>query len=210
MRIQCTKELLKLMKREPVDLPSIEKRSQAAGKKKDLPTGVQGGPFSFSGKQDGMSEEEQEELLFTWNAVILRLGRTRFLIMQNSLTRCVIIFLRPMAKDFAALNERMRDAVLELFTAMEIPENQIRMYLLKAGECVFTKSGSRKELGRVLQVCKDMEFSYDPFIDIRPDVLIQTEAGIGWSESRLMYDEEKHALDAIQCTRKMVAKYCGR
>ena len=30
MRIQCTKELLKLMKREPVDLPSIEKMSQAA------------------------------------------------------------------------------------------------------------------------------------------------------------------------------------
>ena len=177
MRIQCTKELLKLMKRESVDLPSIEK--------------------------------EQEELLFTWNAVILRLGRTRFLIMQNSLTRCVIIFLRPMAKDFAALNERMRDAILELFTAMEIPENQIRAYLLKAGECVFTKSGSRKELGRVLQVCKDMEFSYEPFIDIRPDVLIQTEAGIGWSESRLM-DEEKHVIDAVQCTREMVAKYCGR
>ena len=175
MRIQCTKELLKMMKKEPVDLP--------AG--------------------------EQEDLLYTWNAVILRLGRTRLMVMQNSLTRCVIIFCRPMAKDFAALTDRMREAIWELFTAMKIPEDQIRTYLEKAGECVLTKSGSRKELGRVLQICKYMKYSSTLFAGLHPDLLIQTEAGLGWSDASIWYDEKKNITDGIECTRKMLAEYCS-
>ena len=92
---------------------------------------------------------------------------------------------------------------------MKIPEDQIRTYLEKAGDCVLTKSGSRKELGRVLQICKDMKYSWDPFSNIQPDLLIQTEAGLGWSDVTIWYDDEKNITDGIKCTQKMLAEYCS-
>ena len=105
MIIQCTKELLKTMKREPEPIP------------------------------DG----EPVDPLYTWNATIYRMGRNRMMILQNSMTRCVIILFRPLAKDFAALDDRLREAIRLLFAEMEIPEDRIEEYLSKAGKCVLWK-----------------------------------------------------------------------
>ena len=116
MIIQCTKELLKIMKREPEPIP------------------------------DG----EPVDPLYIWNATLYRMGRNRMMVLQNSKMRCVIILFRPMAKDFAALNDRLSEAIRLLFAEMKIPEERIEKYLAKAGKCILTKSGSRKEIGRLV------------------------------------------------------------
>ena len=124
MIIQCTKDLLKNMRREPEPIP------------------------------DG----EPINPLYTWNANIFRMGRNRMMILQNSMTRCVVILFRPKAADFAALDDRLGEAIRLLFAEMKIPESKTEEYLAKAGKCVITKSGSRKEIGRLVQVIKDLEY----------------------------------------------------
>ena len=109
MIIQCTKDLLKNMRREPEPIP------------------------------DG----EPINPLYTWNANIFRMGRNRMMILQNSMTRCVVILFRPKAADFAALDDRLGEAIRLLFAEMKIPESKTEEYLAKAGKCVITKSGSR-------------------------------------------------------------------
>ena len=111
MIIQCTKDLLKNMRREPEPIP------------------------------DG----EPINPLYTWNANIFRMGRNRMMILQNSMTRCVVILFRPKAADFAALDDRLGEAIRLLFSEMKIPESKTEEYLAKAGKCVITKSGSRKK-----------------------------------------------------------------
>ena len=106
MRIQCTKNLLKLMKKEPADLPPVT----------------------------------PEEELYTWNATMFRLGRNRMMVLQNSLTRCVVVLYRPMAKDFADLEEKLKEGIFLLFEKIGMSEHQIETYLEKAGHCVVTKS----------------------------------------------------------------------
>ena len=104
MIIQCTKELLKIMKREPEPIP------------------------------DG----EPVDPLYIWNATLYRMGRNRMMVLQNSMMRCVIILFRPMAKDFAALDDRLSEAIRLLFAEMKIPEDRIEKYLAKAGKCILT------------------------------------------------------------------------
>ena len=118
MIIQCTKDLLKNMKREPEPIP------------------------------DG----EPVDPLYIWNATLYRMGRNRMMVLQKSMMRCVIILFRPMAKDFAALDDRLSEAIRLLFAEMKIPEERVEKYLAKAGKCILTKSGSRKEIGRLIQV----------------------------------------------------------
>ena len=120
MIIQCTKELLKIMKREPEPIP------------------------------DG----EPVDPLYIWNATLYRMGRNRMMVLQNSMMRCVIILFRPMAKDFAALDDRLSEAIRLLFAEMKIPEDRVEKYLAKAGKCILTKSGSRKEIGRLARCAK--------------------------------------------------------
>ena len=90
MIIQCTKDLLKNMRREPEPIP------------------------------DG----EPVNPLYTWNANIFRMGRNRMMILQNSMTRCVVILFRPKAADFAALDDRLGEAIRLLFAEMKIPESK--------------------------------------------------------------------------------------
>ena len=86
MIIQCTKDLLKNMRREPEPIP------------------------------DG----EPINPLYTWNANIFRMGRNRMMILQNSMTRCVVILFRPKAADFAALDDRLGEAIRLLFAELRL------------------------------------------------------------------------------------------
>ena len=170
MVIQCTKELLKNMKREPEPIP------------------------------DG----ESMNPLYTWNATIYRNGRSRMMVLQNSMTRCVVILFRPLAKDFAALDDRLSEAIRLLFAEMKIPEDRIEKYLAKAGKCILTKSGSRKEIGRLVQVCKGLE--YGPITEelFRKNALYQTEISMWCCDVILWWTEDKRVISAIDSTRENI------
>ena len=168
MIIQCTKELLKTMKREPEPIP------------------------------DG----EPVDPLYTWNATIYRMGRNRMMILQNSMTRCVIILFRPLAKDFAALDDRLREAIRLLFAEMEIPEDRIEEYLSKAGKCVLTKSGSRKDIGRLVQVRNTLEFGLLDEKLFRKSTLYQTEMSMLCCNIILWCTKDKRIISAIDSTRE--------
>lgn len=172
MIIQCTKDLLKNMKREPERIP------------------------------DG----EPVDPLYTWNATLYRMGRNRMMVLQNSKMRCVIILFRPMAKDFAALDDRLSEAIRLLFAEMKIPEDRIEKYLAKAGKCILTKSGSRKEIGRLVQVCKDLE--YGPITEelFRKNDLYQTEISMWCCDVILWRTEDKRVVSAIDSTRDSIGR----
>ena len=170
MVIQCTKELLKNMKREPELIP----------------------------------EGEPINPLYTWNANIYRKGRSRMMVLQNSMTRCVVILFRPLAKDFAALDDRLSEAIRLLFAEMKIPESQTKEYLLKAGKCVITKSGSRKEIGRLVEVCRMLE--YGPIMEeyFSRDTLFPTSISMWCCEGILWQTEDKRVVSAIDSTREAI------
>ena len=167
MIIQCTKKLLKDMKREPEPIP------------------------------DG----EPMNPLYTWNATIYRKGRSRMMVLQNSMTRCVVILFRPMAKDFAAIDDRLREAIRLLFAEMKIPEDRTEEYLAKAGNCVITKSGSRKEIGRLVEVCKGLEYSTITEEDFSKDTLFPTRISMLCCEWILWMTEDKRVVSASDSTR---------
>ena len=170
MVIQCTKELLKNMKREPEPIP------------------------------DG----ESMNPLYTWNATIYRNGRSRMMVLQNSMTRCVVILFSPLAKDFAALDDRLSEAIRLLFAEMKIPKRQTEEYLSKAGKCVITKSGSRKEIGRLVEVCRLLEYSSILEEGFRKDSLFQTNISILCCDTILWMTEDKSVVSAIDSTREAV------
>lgn len=170
MVIQCTKDLLKNMKREPEPIP-------------------EGNPINP---------------LYTWNATIYRKGRSRMMVLQNSMTRCVVILFRPLAKDFAALDDRLSEAIRLLFAEMKIPESQTKEYLLKAGKCVITKSGSRKEIGRLVEVCRMLE--YGPIMEehFSKDMLFPTSVSMRCCREILWQTEDKRIVSAIDSTREAI------
>lgn len=170
MVIQCTKELLKNMKREPATIP------------------------------DG----EPINPLYTWNGTIYRNGRSRMMVLQNSMTRCVVILFRPLSKDFAALDDRLSKAIRLLFAEMKIPESQTEEYLSKAGKCVITKSGSRKEIGRLVEVCRILEYSSILEEGFKEDSMFQTNISMLCSDTILWMTEDKRVVSAIDSTREAV------
>ena len=172
MIIQCTKELLKTMKREPEPIP------------------------------DG----EPVDPLYIWNATLYRMGRNRMMVLQNSMMRCVIILFRPMAKDFAALDDRLSEAIRLLFAEMKIPEDRIEKYLAKAGKCILTKSGSRKEIGRLVEVCRMLE--YGPIMEeyFNKDMLFPTSISMWCCDVILWWTEDKRVVSAIDSTRDSIGR----
>ena len=171
MIIQCTKELLKNMKREPEPIP------------------------------DG----EPVNPLYIWNATLYRMGRNRMMVLQNSMTRCVIILFRPMAKDFTALDDRLSEAIRLLFAEMKIPEDRVEKYLAKAGKCILTKSGSRQEIGRLVQVCRDLEYGPITEEKFRKNTLYPTEISIWCCDVILWRTEDKRVVSAIDSTRENIS-----
>ena len=165
MRIQCTKNLLKLMKKEPADLPPVT----------------------------------PEEELYTWNATMFRLGRNRMMVLQNSLTRCVVVLYRPMAKDFADLEEKLKEGMRLLFEKIGMSEHQIETYLENAGHCVVTKSGSKKEIGRLVQVCRELEFSNILYTELNPDSLQQPEVSYASTDLVLWMVKGGKVMAAVDC-----------
>ena len=177
MIIQCTKDLLKNMRREPEPIP------------------------------DG----EPINPLYTWNANIFRMGRNRMMILQNSMTRCVVILFRPKAADFAALDDRLGEAIRLLFAEMKIPESKTEEYLEKAGKCVITKSGSRKEIGRLVQVIKDLEYCLNVEEYFRMDTLYPTHISMWCCNGILWMTEDQRVLSATDSMREVfgLGKYEG-
>ena len=87
---------------------------------------------------------------------------------------------------------------------MKIPEDRIEKYLAKAGKCILTKSGSRKEIGRLVQVCRDLEYGPITEKDFRKDVLYQTEISM-WCCDRILWStEDKRVVSAIDSTRENI------
>ena len=170
MVLECTKELLKNMKREPAPIP----------------------------------DDEPMNPLYTWNATIYRNGRNRMMVLQNSMTRCVVILFRPLAKDFAALDDRLSEAIRLLFAEMKIPESQTEEYLSKAGKCVITKSGSRKEIGRLVELCRILEYSSILEEGFRENSLFQTNISMLCCDTVLWMTEDKRVVTAIERTREAV------
>ena len=142
--------------------------------------------------------------LYTWNATLYRKGRSRMMVLQNSMMRCVIILFRPMAKDFAALDDRLREAIRLLFSEMKIPEARTEEYLAKAGKCVITRSGSRREIGRLVEVCKWLE--YGPFMeeDFSKNMLFQPKISMWCCHGVLWMTEDRRAISAIDSVRETI------
>ena len=110
----------------------------------------------------------------------------------------------PMAKDFAALDDRLSEAMRLLFAEMKIPGDRVEKYLAKAGKCILTKSESRQEIGRLIQVCKDLE--YGPITEewFRKNALFQTEISM-WCCDRILWStEDKRVVSAIDSTRENI------
>ena len=170
MIIQCTKDLLKNMRREPEPIP------------------------------DG----EPINPLYTWNANIFRMGRNRMMILQNSMTRCVVILFRPKAADFAALDDRLGEAIRLLFAEMKIPESKAEEYLAKAGKCVVTKSGSRKEIGRMIDICKVLKYSSIMEEEFFKEAPFPTSISMWCCDGILWMTEDKRVVSAIDSTREAV------
>ena len=170
MIIQCTKELLKNMKREPESIP------------------------------DG----EPIDPLYTWNATIFRKGRSRMMILQNSKTRCVVILFRPMAKDFVAIDDRLSEAIRLLFAEMKIPESRTEEYLSKAAKCIVTKSGSRKEIGRMIDICKVLKYSSIMEEEFIKEAPFPTSISMWCCDGILWMTEDKRVVSAIDSTREAV------
>ena len=84
---------------------------------------------------------------------------------------------------------------------MKIPEDRIEKYLAKAGKCILTKSGSRKEIGRLVQVCKDLEYGPITEVLFRKNALYQTEIRMRCCDVILRWTEDKRVVSAIDSTR---------
>ena len=145
---------------------------------------------------------EPVDPLYTWNVTLYRRGRKRIIVLQNSMTRCVTILFRPMAKDFAALDDRLSEAVWLLFAEMKIPKDRVEKYLAKAGKCILTKSGSRQEIGRLVQVCKDLEYGPVTEEQFRKNTLYPTEISMWCCDVILWSTEDKRVVSAIDSTRE--------
>jgi hypothetical protein len=144
-----------------------------------------------------------EEEIFTWNATMLRIGRNRMMVLQNSGMRCVLILYRPMAKDFAVFEDRLKDGIRLLFEKLGIPESQTEKYLEQAGSCVLTRSGTRKEIGRLVQMCKDLKYStvLDEALD--PDGLQKPIASL-WCSEYVLWRVGQGVMAADEYTRTLV------
>ena len=135
----------------------------------------------------------------------------RMMILQNSMTRCVVILFRPKAADFAALDDRLGEAIRLLFAEMKIPESKAEEYLAKAGKCVITKSGSRKEIGRLVQVIKDLEYCLNVEEYFRMDTLYPTHISMWCCNGILWMTEDKRVVTATDSMREVfgLGKYEG-
>ena len=126
------------------------------------------------------------------------------MVLQNSMTKCVIILFRPIAKDFAALDDRLSEAVRLLFAETKIPEDRVEKYLVKAGKCILTKAGSRQEIGRLVQVRKDLEYGPVTEEQFRKNTLYPTEISMWCCDVILWSTEDKRVVLVIDSTRENI------
>ena len=74
-----------------------------------------------------------------------------------ALTRCVVILFRPLAKDFAALDDELSEAIRLLFA--EVILRARRKVFVKGWKSASLQNQDQKRIGRLVEVCRLLEYS---------------------------------------------------
>lgn len=157
-------------------------------------------------KNELKSAEGQDtfpESLMAWQAHFVTINRRKAIILMNNASRSPLVIYRPVKKDFHNIKTLLKQAMREAFLMEGYREDLIEVYLEKAGEIAFSKTGSRTLVARLNKTVQDIHFlegylnpetKIQPFLSVIANRLIH-----GDKEGRYMEPIEE--LDA--CFRKL-------
>ena len=74
----------------------------------------------------------------------------------------------------------------------------------KAGKCIVTKSGSRKEIGRMIDICKVLKYSSIMEEEFIKEAPFPTSISMWCCDGILWMTEDKRVVSAIDSTREAV------
>lgn len=113
-----------------------------------------------------------EELLHSWHANVIKLGRKKVVVLVNDQNRYAIVLYGVKAKDFKQLDQLLLKGIERVYAAEGIKKEIIDQVVQNAGQTTYAKTKNRTTVARLNKACENVEFGEDM---IDPDTIIQEE-----------------------------------
>jgi hypothetical protein len=149
---------------------------------------------------------EEGDLLLSWHANMVKIGRHKFIVFVNDKNRYAIVLYGLKAKDKKNIGGLFEDAIRGVFQAESIKEEIIERYLKTSSEVAFSKTKERKLVARLNKACESVHFGSD-FLD--PNSIIQVGMS-KWISSMLVGDGKNDYFHPNEQMYKDLVEFSGR